>query len=501
MTPTSSMAPGPAVASPYAGLFRAVTGLRNGRAIVAMLACTAAGALVAGAAIAAAGVIGFLGPLLAFVVWFVALGTGVNAAGLLQMDAARGLSPRSLPDALVGGLLCIPKIIVLALAVIAAQIVLFIAIALLLFICKIPGLGAVLYTVVFPVCVVVAGLTIAALFLGVVLSVPAIWQGAGITRALAQTFAILRSRLVEAVLLLLVVGFLSAAVAFVVFGVLGAGLMPVIAMSASVLGVGGLGIGGGSLAGMGGVMGGMGGMGTGGGHVVAGMIGGSLLWVTALSLVAQVYLLGLCITYLNVTDGLDLSAAEATLRNRLDEAKRKTQEMSERARAAARPVEPATPARTATAASPVVVEPGATSAGAAPFAAAAGAVAAGAAAWPPAAAGGAAAGPAGPGAMPPEVQPAASPAPFPPAVYAEDPLGTPAGATSAPSADIDLPFDDPPLAAPPSNGPPAWAPPLQPPPAAATPPVAAPAVSACPQCLSAVTPDDVFCGVCGFRLR
>jgi len=28
-----------------------------------------------------------------------------------------------------------------------------------------------------------------------------------------------------------------------------------------------------------------------------------------------------------------------------------------------------------------------------------------------------------------------------------------------------------------------------------------PAASTCPQCLSAVTSDDVFCGVCGYRLK
>ena len=51
-----------------------------------------------------------------------------------------------------------------------------------------------------------------------VLSLPAIWQGAGITRALAQTLAIARSRLVEAVLLLVFVWFLAFAVGLVVFG-------------------------------------------------------------------------------------------------------------------------------------------------------------------------------------------------------------------------------------------------------------------------------------------
>ncbi len=461
----------------YAGLFQAVTGLRNGRAILAMLACAVSGVLVAGAAMASSGVLGFLGPLLAALVWVVAIGTGVNAAGMLQMDAARGLSPRSLVDALVGGLMCIPKVIVLVLAVIAAEIVLFIALALVLFICKIPALGPLLYTVVFPLAVVIAGITLTALFLGVVLSVPAIWQGATIGRALAQTFAILKSRLVEVVLLLIVVGFLSFAVGLVVFGVLGAGLMPVVGMSASILGVGGLGGMGGGFGGMG--MDGFGG--GGGGYVIAGMIGGGLLWATALSLVAQVYLLGLCLVYLRVTDGLDLSAAESALRGKLDEARRRAQELSDRAKAAARPAE--TPAATPPAASPAAT---AAAAGFAGMAAAATHQPA-----PP---------PYQPPYQPPH-QPSAPPAYVPPApapYVAPAPAApaTPIAPIPVDTADIDLPFDDAPA---PSITPPAWTPP---PAVPMPPPPAIPAAAAnCPQCLSAVTPDDVFCGVCGYRLK
>ena len=120
----------------------------------------------------------------------VAIGTGVNAAGLLQMDHARGISPRSTADALVYGLMCIPKLIVLGLVFLAVEIAVFLVIAMLLFICKIPFLGPLLFVVVFPLSVVVAGVTIVGLFLCMVLSLPAIWQGASITRALAQTLAI-----------------------------------------------------------------------------------------------------------------------------------------------------------------------------------------------------------------------------------------------------------------------------------------------------------------------
>ena len=76
--------------------------------------------------------------------------------------------------------------------------------------------------------------------------------------------------------------------------------------------------------------------GAGGGHAIAGTIGGALLWAVAASLVGQVYLLGLSLVYLRVTEGLDLTASEAALRATFDEARRRTAELGEKARQATR---------------------------------------------------------------------------------------------------------------------------------------------------------------------
>jgi hypothetical protein len=444
-------------------LLQAVTGLRNRRAVVAMLACTFAGVLVAGLLFAMTPTLGFLAGLLAAIVWVVAIGTGLNAAGLLQMDHARGISPRSTADALVYGLMCIPKLIVLALAFFAVEVAVFIVIAILLLICKIPVLGSLLFTVVFPVSVVLAGVTIVGLFICLVLSLPAIWQGASISRALAQTLAIVRGRLVEAVLLLVLVGFIGFAVGFVVFGVLAAGLMPTLGMSLQIVGFGGLGME--SIAAM---------SHGGAGHAIAGVIGGALLWAIAASLVGQVYLLGLSIVYLRVTEGLDLTSAEESFRATLEEAKRRTAELGEKARQATQ------------------------RGGEAPAAAAASGIAAGAAA--------------GAAAAPPAFVAAPSPALD---VGTSDPFrhGEQATMPSARASDPDiaLPFDDLPGVTEPTTGvqsdwtplPPQTTVPAPPPPSAAPLPAPAPLPPAttCPQCLSAVAVDDTFCGVCGYRLK
>jgi hypothetical protein len=456
-------------ATAFSSLFQAVNGLRNRRALIALIACTVGGVLLAGLLMAMSGALGLIASVLAFLVYVVAIGTGVNAAGLLQMDHARGISPRSIADALVYGLMCIPKLIVLGLALFVVELAVFLVIALVLLICKIPFLGPLLFTVVFPVSVVVAGITIFGLFLCMVLSLPAIWQGATIMRALSQTLAIARSRLVEAILLLVFVWLLSFAVALIIFSVLGAGLMPTLGLSASIVGFSGM-------DGFGSVMGMTQGFG-GGGHAIAGLLGGMVLWAVAASLVLQVYLLGLCLVYLRVTEGLDLSATEAALRHKLDEAKRRAADLGDKARSAANrdastPGAPTPPGSGAAAA-------GTAAAMAAPFAAAA------------------------PAPYPPRMPPAAfAPPPpphAPPAPYVADlaPMA---------STDIDLSFDDTPapVAPPiPSSMPPSYsAPPVYVPPPQA--PVAAPAMPApttCPQCLSPITGEDVFCGVCGYRLK
>jgi hypothetical protein len=445
-------------------LLQAVTGLRNRRAVVAMLACTFVGVLVAGLLFAMTPTLGFLAGLLAAIVWVVAIGTGLNAAGLLQMDHARGISPRSTADALVYGLMCIPKLIVLALAFFAVEVAVFLVIAILLLICKIPVLGPLLFTVVFPLSVVIAGVTIVGLFICLVLSLPAIWQGASISRALAQTLAIVRGRLVEAVLLLVLVGFIGFAVGFVVFGVLAAGLMPTLGMSLSIVGFGGLGME--SIAAM---------SHGGGGHAIAGVIGGALLWAIAASLVGQVYLLGLSIVYLRVTEGLDLTSAEESFRATLDEAKRRTAELGEKARQATQ------------------------RGGEAPAAAAASGAAAGAAAGATGGAG--------------RLRCAAlartrrrHERSVPPPRRADDHAdgarlrSRHRAAVRRPArrhrADDGVQSDWTPL-------PPQTTVPAPPPPSAAPLPAPSPLPPAttCPQCLSAVAADDTFCGVCGYRLK
>ncbi len=354
-------------------LFQAIGGLRNRRALLALAACLIGAVLIGGLSSYALGRTGGFGMLLTMLLVLVAVYTGINAAGVLLMDQARGVPLRGLVDALVYGLLCIPKVIVLGIAFFLVALLVFIVLAIVFFVCKIPALGPVLFTVVFPLSVVIAGLTVSGLALCMFLALPAIWEGATITRAIAQALAIVRTRLVETFVLMVIVGFLSFFVGMIVFGVLGSGLFPTLGLSASILGGGGGEMGyGGMRGGMGGGMGSFGGgmgplgglmgmmAGAGGGYAIAGGIGGGVLWAIAATLVAQVWLLGLNLVYLRVSEGLDAAATEQALAQGLADARRKSAEMAQKAKEAAERAReqarqhaaPATPAAPPAAATP-----------------------------------------------------------------------------------------------------------------------------------------------------
>jgi hypothetical protein len=313
----------------FSSVLQAVSGLRNQRALVATAGCMFAGVLAFGLFSVLAARMGVVMGLIGALCLFVASATGVNAAGVLLMDQARGVPSRSVGDAIADGLACIPKFILLGLALIAAALVVFVGIALAYALCKIPLIGPVLFVAVFPLSVVIAGLTLCGLFLCLFLALPAIWEGASITRAIAQALSIARTRLVESILLMALVGALSLAVGFIVFGVLVVGLMPTLTLSTAIL----------DAQTFGGLLGmmrdrGESGDALGSGYALAAGVGAGLLWALAGSLLSLVNLMGLNLVYLRMIDGLDSGATEAALKARLDEARRQATDLGRQAKEA-----------------------------------------------------------------------------------------------------------------------------------------------------------------------
>lgn len=319
-TTAGSLAPG-AVSS----LFQAVGGLRNYRAAAAMLVCLLVALVLmqlvgSGVGVAGSILIGLVATLAVFV--------GIHASGILLMDQARGLSGRSIVDAIVYGLLCVPKTIVLVVVLVLAAIAVNLLMALLFFVSKAPGVGPLLFAVAYPVAVLLSGLTFTALAMGLALSLAAVWEGATISGAILRTVSILQHRLVETVVLLFVVMVLTGVIASFVFGVLATGFWPATGMAVSMLDVPLN-----SFEGLASIFAGSGGRGY-GGYAKAGLFGAGVLWALALTLAMQVGLLGLNLAYLRVGEGLDPSATEGALHAKLADARRKAAEMGQKAKEA-----------------------------------------------------------------------------------------------------------------------------------------------------------------------
>jgi hypothetical protein len=274
-------------------------------------------------------------------VGIIVLLVGLNATGQILMDQARGIAQRSFFEALLASLFTTHRLIGAAILEGIAFVGVLVLVAIVLAICKIPVLGPILYTFVFPLSALLLGLSFIILYIGFSLVAPAIWEGNGIIASLARLWTILRHRLPSIILSLILLALLTGLVSLVTFSIVMTGSMTVMSLSVPIIGsqIGG---GLGSLFTNPAML--MSGFsfGEGGGYLLAGLIGGLCLYTVAASIPALVGIAGICQVYLQGVEGLDFDQAEAEISNRMEEAKRKAQEVQARAQAAAREMQTTT---------------------------------------------------------------------------------------------------------------------------------------------------------------
>lgn len=308
-----------------ASLLESVEAVRNWRAVLLLFATFAAAALVfALAGLMARASFVFL-PLFGLAAWAVAF-YGGNAVGMMMLDEAGGQPSRPIGAALAASLATSHRLILVLLLVFALYVAGLIAFAAVLFICKIPFIGPLLYVVVFPLGVIVSGIAFFALPTVIFpLAAPAVWRGAGVMACVGQLVAIARKRLVLVLLLMIAVTLLSAVMSALIGMVLFSGTAITTSLSAGILSTGGMG-GLDDMGPMGLLM--SSGM---GGHAVAAMVGGGLLFAVAFTLPGMVYLRGASTVYLRAIDGLDLDAAQAEIGAKVAGAKARAREMQAQA--------------------------------------------------------------------------------------------------------------------------------------------------------------------------
>ncbi len=311
-------------------LLGAVSAYRNLRALVLMGLSFIAAVIVGGLFGMLAGAmesffIGALGSLLAAVTALY----GVSAVGIMLMRDAQGQERCSIAEAVLQSLFSTHRLIAVAILEGLIVLVAVIVAAILLFICKIPALGPVLYTVVFPVLAVVLGMLVFALFYVMFpLAGPAVWTGSTVFQVVARLNMLARRRLIEIVgqqfVLFVIVSFVTG----IIFAIVMIGVGMVSGMSASIVGFGGLGLG--FDMGFDGRMGMS--YGSGASYILAGSIGGGVLFAVAAVIPALISLKGCCLIYLNTTAGLDFAQAEADLEGGVAAVKAKAEQARERAR-------------------------------------------------------------------------------------------------------------------------------------------------------------------------
>ena len=278
--------------------------------------------------------------LVTFVVWLI----GYSSVGILLMRRAQGHAV-SMLDAVMQATFTVHRLLGVGILLFLLFLGVALAALLILLVCKIPGIGPVLYGLVFPILTIILGVTIAAMFyVGFPLAAPAIWEGNTAMQTIARLIGIVRTRLLSVitnlVILALLVVFISCVVAFL----LAAGYSTTTGLSTSV-GISPIG-GIASMLPMGGLLGGAGQFG-GGAYGAYGGYGlgetssytgsfafaSGLLFTIGAIIPFLTYINGTCLVYLQAAQGLNFSATEAKLREGVEEAKRRTQEARERAHA------------------------------------------------------------------------------------------------------------------------------------------------------------------------
>lgn len=315
-------------------LLDSIDAVRNVHAVALLLATFVAAALIAALASSVAqesAVLALLFVLIAAAMVFY----GLNAVGVMMMDEANGHPSRPIAAAIISSLATSHRLVLVLLIVAALYLLGAVALALLLFICKVPGLGPFAYTFLFPTGVVVSGIAIFAVPTVIVpLSAPAIWNGASIMGGVSQVIAVARKRLLLVVLLMFGVGLMAGLVGGLVAVILASGtaFTTLVATAVVLSGSGGLAGVTPSLLGSfpsGGLSGGL------GVYTIPTMVGGGIVYAAALTLPGLVYLRGASGVYLRAIEGLDLVAAQEALREKVTAAQARAKEFQVQAQATA----------------------------------------------------------------------------------------------------------------------------------------------------------------------
>ncbi|UCU99432.1 zinc ribbon domain-containing protein [Acidovorax radicis] len=275
---------------------------------------------------------------------FVVVLAGTSGAGVCLTDLARARPYRGVPSYFVAGLFSLPKLLGAGLLMLLLYGAVLLGAALVLLVCKLPGIGPLLLVVAIPVLVLAVALALLGNYVAGSIVGPAIWDGERVMHALSITWSITRNHPFAAIGKIIGGLLLSGIFAAMLFGL-------VAIASAIVAAIGGpiIGMGMGVRFDMGALMGGYG-----GGHFLGAGIGYALVFVTAMAFVFLLPLMVGVLTWCEFSEKVDLGRIRSTTDKTLSEVNAKVAEMKEKAQSPAQ-AHSTQPMATAPSAAPAVI--------------------------------------------------------------------------------------------------------------------------------------------------
>ncbi len=221
---------------------------------------------------------------------------GISATGLHLNDMVNNRSRRTLINGLIDSAKLFPQLILFAFLLAGAALVVFIAISAVIFVSKIPYLGALLYTVIFPLSALVLGVGLYGWIFLTSLGAPAIWEGNSAFAALKILWGVLRSSsLLVVIIQTMLLGLLVSIISGLLFSALAFGLGMTSLISLPILGSTG------DASASSSMMGFMQGDGSSSGHMIASLIGGGVLSAAVIAAPFLIGLAGNCIIFKNIS--------------------------------------------------------------------------------------------------------------------------------------------------------------------------------------------------------
>lgn len=303
-------------------LFRALDAAKNWRAMGLLIATSISALIVAslfGYIASRFGINGHgtltlitggIGALLSSVVLF----TGFSSVGILLMDQIKSNPPRALSNTLFVGLATLPSFLGLVMLEFVVAISIVVILAIVLFICKIPVIGPLLYTFVYPIMVVIIGVVYFSLvFVVNPLAAPSIWDGNNVMQSIAKLGQLGKSALLPVALNQLVLDLMVAVVAGILSLIAGIGISFASRLSSMILSSGQNNSMIGMIQGLSGMITG-GSTGEVGGYVMGYMFGSVILFSIVISIPMLILISGNCLIFMQYARNIDTAEIEEKIR-------------------------------------------------------------------------------------------------------------------------------------------------------------------------------------------